>query len=234
MTVVVDYSGGCADWHAHYMKSKCDHAIEMRTGCNKRFDYFCKVCARKWRMKTRRRYGSAIRHFRTPKFVTVTLTKRRSTYENLKRIWTMRKALFRKLRELGYRVDGWCGVVEFPNHIHMVVDCQYIPQWHLSKIWKTITGDSFIVDIRAVRNGCDGTDDLVRYITKYITKMSDWDGFNLDLIKGFHVIGSYGLVKESKAILTCPVCGSTFPWIKIREEEFFACGYDHLVPLDTG
>lgn len=54
-------------------------------------------------------------------------------------------------------------------HYHIIADSKYIPQKLLSKLWKQITGDSDIVDIRPVgaRSGA------IQYITKYITKSSD-------------------------------------------------------------
>lgn len=229
MTIEVDYSGDCSDSRVHYMEGSCGHAIAIRTGCNKRFDYFCPSCAKKWRMKTQRRYEAAVRHFQTPKFMTLTLTKRRSLIENISRIWDMRKALFRRLRAEGYVIRGWCGVVELPNHVHLIVDCDFIPQWEISKIWKTITGDSYVVDIRAVKRGRDGdTASYLRYLTKYITKASEWDGINLDFFEGFHIINSNGLVKEEKRLLPCPCCGHLGHWTRILEEKFFACRFDDL------
>lgn len=51
-------------------------------------------------------------------------------------------------------------------HLHLIADADYFDQQELSDIWRTITHDSFIVDIRRVK------DDAIvqRYVTKYASK----------------------------------------------------------------
>ena len=139
----------------------------------------------------------------------------------------MRKALFRKLRELGYDIGGWCGCVEPPNHVHLVIDCKkFIFQPEISKIWHSITGDSFIVDIRAVKGNNDGYRRSVDYISKYINKISNWKGLNLEILKGFHIINSNGLVPCEKRFLECPCCSYKGPWFKILEAQYYGEGLD--------
>lgn len=51
-------------------------------------------------------------------------------------------------------------------HLHLIADGAYIDQGELSTIWRTITKDSFIVDVRRVRD-----DEIVQgYVTKYASK----------------------------------------------------------------
>jgi len=152
---------------------------------------------------------------RSPRFLTLTLTKKVSVHVNIKRIWTMRKALFRKLRDSGYRIGSWCAVVELPNHIHLVIDSDYIPQSEVSSIWKTLTGDSYIVDIRRRESLQRDPRRAVHYLAKYLTKMSSWRGINLDLLEGFHLIGSYALHQRLAKHLKCPECGNLQGYRKI-------------------
>lgn len=70
-----------------------------------------------------------------------------------------------------YKIGSWCGCIEPPNHVHIVMDCEYVPQYEIAELWHSITGDSMIVDIRAIVNRQRAT----YYITKYITKTKDWD-----------------------------------------------------------
>lgn len=51
-------------------------------------------------------------------------------------------------------------------HLHCVVEGTFIDQKTLAKAWFETTGDSYIVDIRAV----DSVRDRARYVTKYSTK----------------------------------------------------------------
>jgi len=51
-------------------------------------------------------------------------------------------------------------------HLHLIVQGSYFPQDTLRRAWLKATGDSFIVDIRAVRS----LDEAARYLTAYLTK----------------------------------------------------------------
>lgn len=51
-------------------------------------------------------------------------------------------------------------------HLHLITEGHFIPQNLLSKTWLATTGDSFIVDIRAVRDHAE----IVRYVLKYVAK----------------------------------------------------------------
>lgn len=159
---------------------------------------------------------------KTPKFLTLTLLKTggRMT-ERLKSLWGYRRQLFEYLRRAGYRVDSWCAVIEPPNHVHIIVDSDYIPEFEISRLWHQITGDSFIVDIRAI-NAREDPRQVFAYVTKYMTKAGGWSGMNLDLLEGFHLCGSHGLVlavKDRKAIC---ICGSRRPLIRLSDLDYRA------------
>lgn len=51
-------------------------------------------------------------------------------------------------------------------HLHIIADADYIDQGTLSDVWRGITKDSFIVDIRRVR----AAEQTARYVTKYASK----------------------------------------------------------------
>jgi len=86
-------------------------------------------------------------------------------------------ASFQKLR----RTAGWkahvTGGVAFLEikataagwhpHLHILVQGRYFPQKELSHLWFTVTGDSYVVDIRDVSSS-----DAVTYTVKYCTKIN--------------------------------------------------------------
>jgi hypothetical protein len=168
-----------------------------------------------------------------PKFLTLTLLKDSgSVAERLKHLWEMRRRLFFYLsrephydyfgnKVIGYKVASWCGVIEPPNHIHIIIDCEYIPESVISKIWYTITGDSFIVDIRSI-NVTGDPRAVFGYISKYMSKAANWEGVNLSILKGFHLIASYGLKLGGKIIRAICVCGSLRPLHRIDKIDFDA------------
>lgn len=51
-------------------------------------------------------------------------------------------------------------------HLHAIIDGKYLDKSVLEKLWLTITGDSYVVDIRLIRDRVEVTN----YITKYATK----------------------------------------------------------------
>lgn len=51
-------------------------------------------------------------------------------------------------------------------HLHILIEGNYLPHQALKKLWYHLTGDSWIVDIRAIRDATVAT----RYVTKYASK----------------------------------------------------------------
>lgn len=88
---------------------------------------------------------------------------------------------FRKMRqtpEWAEHVTGGVYVVqvtrnehrgEWHVHLHMVIDGDYWPQALLSRLWLKITGDSKIVDIRAVHDRRQ----VAKYLADYVAKPND-------------------------------------------------------------
>lgn len=220
--MVVDRSAGCVNAKSLYFKcSEHGHPFELKTGCHSRFECQCPVCSKKWNGLNRKKFAEAIAGMARPRFLTLTLTKRRAIRDNLDRIWDCRRALFRKLRAQGFKIHAWIGVVELPNHIHMVIDSDYIPQRDISKVWKTVTGDSYIVDIRQVKvDRHRAARGAVAYISKYLTKALGWAGSAPGELKGFHVVQTNGVPALPKRTMKCPCCGSVVGVVHISLEEF--------------
>lgn len=149
-----------------------------------------------------------------PKLITLTLRKSHGRRSDLARIHSLRNALFHKLRYEGYRIAGWIGVVEYPNHIHMVVDSDYIPQNLLSKYWYDQTGDSYIVDVRRINLASDSLKGTSRYMAKYLGKGSELHFDDVDLLKGFHMVQSYGIEVDGWKNPLCS-CGCDSPMIRL-------------------
>jgi len=174
---------------------ECGKEIDLQVPCGKRFPQQCPVCAKKWQRKTFKRYYKAVLAMKKPKFVTLTLWYDKTDVQFVAKdrdIWQMRKQLFRVLREEHHKpIGSWVATVEYPNHIHLVIDSEYIDQDLISREWQTITGDSFRVDIRAVNTS--DIRQMASYLTKYITKANQWDEVNLDDLVGFHIKGSWNI-----------------------------------------
>jgi hypothetical protein len=87
-------------------------------------------------------------------------------------------AAFQRLRRSDLwikRVDSWVAFLEVERnqetstwhpHLHLVTKGKYIDHSQLKAAWMAATGDSFIVDIRLVRN----KKTIAQYVTKYVSK----------------------------------------------------------------
>ena len=85
---------------------------------------------------------------------------------------------FRQLRRATFwkrHVTGGAAVLEIGHshhddtwhpHLHIVVEGKYIPHGQLSDLWRTITGDSFIVHVQYVRTAPH----ITAYLAKYLRK----------------------------------------------------------------
>lgn len=108
-------------------------------------------------------------------FITLTLCgKGEGLGELVKRLYTSFRAL-RIHPRWQDKVRGGAAFLEIKYsdkarrwhpHLHLIADADYIDQGELSDIWRGITRDSFIVDVRRVRD--DNT--VLRYVTKYASK----------------------------------------------------------------
>jgi len=52
---------------------------------------------------------------------------------------------------------------QWHNHLHCLLDSRYYPQGELSKNWADVTGGSYVVDIRIIRDPGKAANDAARY-----------------------------------------------------------------------
>lgn len=146
--------------------------LALRGSCCR--DRFCLVCGRirsaAWASKTRR----VLEGEKPALFITLTLggNSDESLRDKLDRLY----AGFRALRQLPLfqrRVRGGVAFLEVKHsgkrwhpHLHLLADGDYLDQAALSDMWRAITGDSWIVDIRRVRDANKATS----YVAKYASK----------------------------------------------------------------
>ena len=89
-------------------------------------------------------------------------------------------------------------------HLHVITGGAYIPHRELSREWNRITGHSFIVDIRAIKDPDIAADYVARYAAKTCNPANfDLDDLNIinDAIKKHRVCGSWGSAKKAKLTL---------------------------------
>lgn len=137
-------------------------------------DRFCHPCAigRSRTIAANLRFKVADRVHR---FITLTL---HSTNEPLNQLLTKLYRCFARLRRSTlwrHAIDGGAAFCEvaynrdkcrWHPHLHVIASGRYLEVGHLSQLWRQITRDSHIVDIRLIRD----REQCVDYITKYASK----------------------------------------------------------------
>ena len=119
---------------------------------------------------------------------------------------------------------GGIAVLEFGKnlsiHTHILVYGPYYLQSYLSKRWHQITGDSFIVDIRAITDCVKAS----YYLTKYLSKSPRYNNLEsyaryLQALKGVRRLHRYGIFYGYRVLqpdtIKCPYCGGGWRYLGI-------------------
>lgn len=183
-------------------ESTAGEAVDHRVTCDWCHDRFCEPCG------TGRAYAAARKltehcEGREVRFLTLTVRGRKG--DHLKFLLDRLRKAFSELRETalwGNAVDGGAAFLEIKHekqwhpHLHCIIEGRYLDQKRLSAAWYAITGDSMIVDIRAI----DQQGTRLKYVAKYaskpldptVTKTPRWLDEAIVALKGRRMIQSFG------------------------------------------
>lgn len=113
-------------------------------------------------------------------------------------------------------------------HLHIIADADFLPQHELSAAWRSITHDSFIVDVRRVRD-----EKIVSsYVVKYATKP-----LNATLMHDAHILDDTIHALRGRRLCLCFGSWYGTPLSAAEDEELAddwedAQGWHNLDPLD--
>lgn len=141
-------------------------------------DRMCPRCQEERARKVRGRVRDLVSTYNAPRFMTLTLapdgsglaarlSKLLRSYRELRRRRSFREYVSAGVAAIEIVLNR--ETREWHVHLHAVVDGDYFPQQLLSDEWRSVTGDSYIVDIRSVKDR-NATSD---YIAKYVSKAVD-------------------------------------------------------------
>lgn len=160
---------GAGSWIEHNIADP----TRLRIKCNHCHDRLCTPCANQRCFRLAQAL-QAVMADRPHTFITLTLCGRGESLTDLvDRLYRH----FRSLRAhpIWEKVTGGAAFLEIKwsdkaqrwhPHLHLICEARYIDQGELSDVWRGITRDSFIVDIRKVRD----SEVSARYVTKYASK----------------------------------------------------------------
>lgn len=178
-------------------------------------DRTCYPCQKKRQRRIHRRYHDIVAKMGSPKFLTLTLVrgpltrhsvqKLRKSFNKMRhrKIWTATGGIYQI--EIG-TIDGTTANL----HVHAIIDSPRMEKADIRKAWKSITKDSYIVDIVE----CWSPRGALQYMTKHMGKKIG-NPEHADLInwvlKGTRLVQGFGyLVHESMCyrISICEKCGA--------------------------
>lgn len=173
--------------HAYVLRSveEPDLYILGGSACK---DRFCLPCAKDRARVIATNVQTTIGE-KQARFLTLTL---KSTTESLADLLTKLTRDFASLRRTKLWRNAVTGGVAFMEvkwfeaterwhpHLHCLLQGRYLPKDDLSKLWKKITGTSFIVDIRIAADNHHVTNYIARYATKALDHSVVLDAGRLD------------------------------------------------------
>jgi hypothetical protein len=134
-----------------------------------------------------------------------------------------------------WRGSGAIAVMQFGDsgnlHFHCLTYGPYISQRALSASWLKLSGDSFVVDIRAIKNGPAGTAHAINYVMRYIARPPENEAFYdlamLTLLqKGLRRVRCFGVlynrvkrVKRKHEKIVCLCCGSELRYYGVHSDQ---------------
>jgi len=151
-----------------------DDAEQVKVVANHCMDRFCITCGglKAWKVRTAL---ATLMKDKDMRLVTLTLSgKAASLADLLDRLYRHFKAL-RQTELWEKSVNGGCAFLEvkwnpkanrWHPHLHLITEGRFLPQGPLSNLWRALTKDSYIVDVRAIKN----PETAANYVTKYVTK----------------------------------------------------------------
>lgn len=199
----------------------------MSSRCKLRW---CPICRDVSRMIVTKSVEEWLQIQKYPKMITLTLLH---SDDPLSIQITRLYDCFRKLRRRAYfqrLITGgvWFFQVRFNKqteqwhpHIHCLVAGQFLPQARLKSLWHKITGDSYVVDIRPVRDVESCANEVARYATSPgdITTVSLGRAIEIyDSTKHRRICGSWGSARS--LILKPTPLEDTGEWTKVADFYF--------------
>ncbi len=119
-------------------------------------------------------------------------------------------------------------------HVHAVWLCREAPdQAQLSREWRAVTGDSYIVDVRPIsQDPVSGFLEVFKYAVKFsdMPLADNWHGF--ETLRGRRLISSFGVFRgiEVPDDLTDEGLSDDLPFIELLYRFARGVGYDFLAP----
>lgn len=169
----------------------------------------CPMCAAAKAKRVSRATADYLRDEPDAKFMTLTMAHSDRPLKEQIDLLTKNFRAFRRIKEISKSVSGGFWFLEMKLgkddlwhiHLHCLVVSKWIPQKRLSELWENVTGDSFIVDVRKVKDARTAAD----YAAKYASKPAELRYLPLtnrqeviEATRSVRTYGTWGVIKKRK------------------------------------
>lgn len=211
---------------------------KIRIGSNSCKLRFCPLCQRTKKAIITANVKSWIAEKKKPKFITLTL--KHSDEALQKQIDRLYKS-FKDLRRAKLWKDCIKGGIWFFQikkskaddlwhpHLHICCHGKYIDKFELSKIWKGITNDSEIVDVKKIDRAAKAAEYVGRYAAEATdtSKLDDLDLFELaQALSGRRICGTFGTAKGLQLSIKPPADTANWERLESFDHVFSARDYE--------
>jgi len=183
-------------WHKETCKVKV-----IANACKLRW---CPVCAESRQMHIREQVTAYIKTIRRPRLLTLTMSHSSDPLqEQVDRLYHAFR-LLRKHRAIARLIRGGCWFFQIKKskrdgcwhpHLHIILDSDYINKFTMSQEWFLTTGNSYIIDIRAITDPGKVADYVSRYCAKpcNLSDFTEADRIEVaTVLYGKRICGSFG------------------------------------------
>jgi hypothetical protein len=173
-------------------------------------DRLCPLCGERRGRQASVRTHAIVQRFNSPRFLTLTLRHRGEPLrEMLDRLHVCIAKLRRETRwkesvlggVFGFEVTRNTKAGEWHAHAHIIVEGSYFPHPVLKALWLKITGDSHIVDVRAVADRKKAAAYISRYVAKPVD-VTSWCGAEIReyaaAMHGRRLLQTFGIAHNAK------------------------------------
>lgn len=202
--------------------SHCGHPLKVQLTCGERT---CPDCRKKWFGYHYKSLLRLLEHWPTVHLLTLTYKNIPNEYFGPSSVRKIRRDFGRLRREKFPEILGGFYVVQATNagndwhlHIHIVFDGFFIAHAKLSRAWREITKDSYIVHVRDVQD----PKRALRYLLADFAgtpriRPEDYAVYN-QTFQGSRLVQGFGKYRRTrlkfKAPPPCPECGCDV-WIRL-------------------
>ena len=201
--------------NAWFVRHKTTHEVRVASSrCNLRW---CPLCIKTKRFIMQASIIPWVKAAQKPKFITLTLKHSKEPLPaQIDRLYKSFKLLRgRKLWKDRIKGGLWFFQVKWSAksdswhpHLHVICEGRYVNNRNLQSTWLDITGDSMVVDIRAVKD----PKKTAEYVSRYATAPANMDDLSdaeavevFDAMAGRRVCGTFGTGKAIQLVpKKCP------------------------------